>query len=210
MIKKDLKKELKKYYTASPKKVDILTVPPANFLMVDGKGDPNLSQSFQEAVGTLYSVSYTLKFKYKKEKGIDYPVMALEGLWWADDMNSFLEGKKDEWYWTVIIRQPEFISRKEVSETIKSVKEKSKFARFPKVRFEEFNEGLCGQILHIGPYSQEQPTIQRLHDFIREKEYVFDGKQQKHHEIYLGDPRRSAPEKLKTIVRQPIRVEKSQ
>lgn len=205
MIRKDLKKELKKYYTASTKKVDILTVPPANFVMVDGKGDPNTAISFQEAVGTLYSISYTLKFKYKKEKSIDYPVMALEGLWWADDMNSFGKGDKDSWLWTVMIMQPEFVSEREVLETIKMVKEKSKFTRFPDVRFEKFDEGLCGQILHLGPYSSEGPTIKRLHDFVREKGYTFDGKKQKHHEIYLSDPRRCAPEKIKTIIRQPIR-----
>ena len=201
MGKLDLKKEFKQLFSAKVGKPSIVDVPKLNFLMVDGQGNPNTAQAFKDAVGALYGVSYTLKFKYKKEKAQDYGVPPLQGLWWADDMESFAKGDKDSWYWTMMIMQPEFVSRQDVMAAIEAVKKKTEIVRFPKVRFEAFREGPSAQVMHIGPYSAEGPTIKLLHDFIEENGYKRSGK---HHEIYLGDPRKSAPEKLKTIVRQPV------
>jgi hypothetical protein len=196
----DLKKTLKPYYTASATKPAIIDVPPMNALMVDGTGDPS-GPVFQEAVGSLYSVAYTLKFTFKKEKAIDYPVMALEGLWCADDPAVFTSGERDRWKWTIFIVVPDVATRKDVVAAVAAVKKKAKFPRFPEVRFEKFAEGKAAQIMHIGPYSAEGPTIERLHRFVEERGYRLRGR---HHEIYMGDPRRSAPEKLKTILRHPI------
>jgi len=196
----DLKKTLKPYYTASAAKPSIIDVPQIKGLMVDGMGDPN-GQAFQEAVGSLYSVAYTLKFSFKKDKAIDYPVMALEGLWCADDVTDFLNGKRDNWKWTIFITLPDVVTKKDVAQAIETVKKKAKFPRFPEVRFELFAEGRAAQVMHVGPYATEGPTIERLHRFVEEQGYKLRGK---HHEIYLGDPRRSAPEKLRTIVRHPV------
>ena len=196
----DLKKSLKPFYTASASKPSIIDVPVLNTLTVDGAGDPN-SPAFQEAVGSLYSVAYTLKFAYKKEKAVDYPVMALEGLWCAEDLAAFASGRRDEWKWTIFIVVPDVVTRKDVAEAIAAVKKKAKFPRFPEVRFEKFAEGKAAQVMHIGPYAEEAPTIERLHRFIAGRGYRLRGR---HHEIYFGDPRRAAPEKLKTIIRQPV------
>jgi hypothetical protein len=188
MKKHDLRKEYKNLYSASAKKPVLLDVPPFNFLMIDGTGDPNTSQAFKQAVGTLYSISYTLKFACKKEMEVDYPVMALEGLWWMDDMREFSLDRKGDWKWTVMIMQPEFVPKPMVLKTIEQVRKKSEMKDFPKVRLERFKEGRCAQILHVGPYSAEGPTIEKLHEFIKAEGYVLRGQ---HHEIYLGDPRRS-------------------
>ncbi len=200
MKKIDLRQEYKNLYSASAKTPVWIDVPALTYLLIDGTGDPNTSAAYKQAVGTLYSVSYTLKFAWKKKKGIDYPVMALEGLWWADDMREFSLERKGEWKWTAMIMQPEFIPRPDILKVIAQVKDKSDFADFPRVRVEKFKEGKCAQVLHLGPYSQEGPTVQRLHDFIAAAGCKLRGK---HHEIYFGDPRRSAPEKLRTILRQP-------
>jgi hypothetical protein len=202
MKKIDLKKEFKHLYTASAKKPALVDVPRLNFLMADGTGDPNTSREFKQAVGSLYSVSYTLKFTFKKAKSVDYPVMALEGLWWTDDMSQFSLEKKADWRWTLMIMQPDFVARDMVLKIIKQVREKSGFKDFPDLRLEKLKEGKCAQVLHVGPYEAEGPSVRRLHEFIRESGYELRGK---HHEIYLGDPRRSAPDKLKTILRQPVK-----
>jgi hypothetical protein len=196
----DLKKTLKPTYTASAAKPSILDVPPMNGLMVDGTGDPN-GPAFQEAVGSLYSVAYTMKFAFKKDKAVDYPVMALEGLWCADNIADFLNNKRENWKWTLMIVLPGIVTKKDVAQAIETVKKKAKFPRFPEVRFEKFHEGLTAQIMHVGPYATERPTIERLHRFVEEQGYQLRGK---HHEIYLGDPRRSTPEKLRTIIRHPV------
>jgi hypothetical protein len=196
----DLKKTLKPFYQASAAKSAFIHVPAMNALMVDGKGDPN-GTAFQEGVGSLYSVAYTLKFAFKKERGIDYPVMALEGLWWADDCADFLRGARDKWKWTVLIVLPAVVTKKDVARAVETVKKKAKFPRFPEVRLEKIREGKAAQILHVGPYATEAGTIERLHRFVEESGFVLRGK---HHEIYLGDPRRTAPEKLKTIIRHPV------
>ncbi len=203
MAKIDYKKKLGHLYKPSAKKVEIVQVPEMNFLMIDGKGDPNTSVEFQNAVETLFSVSYTLKFMIKKgETGIDYGVLPLEGLWWTDDMSQFSMENKDIWKWTLFIMQPEFITAKIVSEALKQVKGKKALAVLEKVRFEKFAEGKAAQIMYIGPFSGEGPTIEKLHNNIKAQGNKLFGK---HHEIYLSDIRRAAPEKWKTIIRQPFK-----
>ena len=202
MGKIDYKKELKHLYRPSTKKIEIVDVPQMNFLMVDGEGDPNTSQSFSDAIEALYSVSYTLKFMVKKgEMGVDYGVLPLEALWWSDDMSAFSTGNKDAWKWTLMIMQPEFITQKMVKEALVEVERKKKPVSLQFVRFEALKEGKAAQIMHIGPFSEEGPTIEKVHLFIEENGSRRVGK---HHEIYLSDIRRAAPEKWKTIVRQPI------
>lgn len=202
MEKIDYKKQLKHLYEPSTKKVEIVEVPQMNFLMVDGKGDPNTSQSFADAIEALYPVSYTLKFMVKKgEKGVDYGVLPLEALWWADDMSAFTTGNKDAWKWTLMIMQPEFITGDMVKTALAEVARKKKPVALPLVRFETFNEGKAAQIMHIGPFSEEGPTIEKVHSCIANNGSTRIGK---HHEIYLSDLRRVAPEKWKTIVRQPM------
>ena len=204
MKKIDYKKELNQFYNASAKKVEVVEVPQMNFLMIDGQGDPNTSQAFQEAVEALFSVSYTLKFMIKKGKeAIDYGVMPLEGLWWADDMSQFITQSKDNWKWTLMIMQPRHITANLVTEAIGQVNKKKDLKALPKIRFEAFSEGKAAQTMHIGPFSEEGPSIQRVHDFIREMKFRLSGK---HHEIYLSDIRKAAPEKWKTIIRQPMRA----
>ena len=202
MNKIDYKKQLKHLYGASEKKVEVVEVPSMNFLMIDGEGDPNTSQSFSDAIEALFSVSYTLKFMVKNGKtGVDYGVLPLEGLWWADDMSAFTTGNKDAWKWTLMIMQPEFITPDMVKTATEEVRRKKKLIALPLVRFEDFEEGKAAQILHIGPFSEEGPTIEKVHSFIEDNGSHRIGK---HHEIYLSDTRRVAPEKWKTIVRQPM------
>jgi hypothetical protein len=202
MEKIDLKKQLKHLYSASDKKVEIVEVPQMNFLMVDGEGNPNTAKSFSDAIEALYPISYTLKFMVKNgEMGIDYGVLPLEALWWADDMSAFTAGDKDAWKWTLMIMQPQFITSKMVEKAKEEVERKKKPVSLPLVRFEIFKEGKAAQILHIGPFSEEGPTIEKVHLFIQDNGSHRVGK---HHEIYLSDMRRTASEKWKTIVRQPM------
>lgn len=204
MKKIDYKKELKPLYNPSAKKVETVDVPEMNFLMVDGKGDPNTSESFRKAVEALFSVSYTLKFMIKKGKEqIDYGVMPLEGLWWADDMSDFVSQNKDRWKWTLMIMQPGYISAPLVAGTIEQVKGKKGLPALSEIRFEAFPEGRAAQIMHIGPFSEEGPAIQKVHEYIKESGHKLSGK---HHEIYLSDIRKAAPEKWRTVVRQPLKT----
>ena len=201
MIKIDLKKEFKHLYNPSSKEAVIVDVPRMNFLIIDGAGDPNSAQEYKDAIEALYAVSYALKFAIKKERGIDYGVMPLEGLWWAEDMAAFSMENKDMWKWTAMIMQPEHVTKDLLNEALEQLEERRNLPALSKTRFESFHEGLSAQIMHIGPYSAEGPTIERLHSFIKGSGHELRGK---HHEIYLSDPRRSAPEKMKTIIRQPI------
>jgi hypothetical protein len=170
--------------------------------MIDGKGNPNSSVQFKNAIEALYSVAYTLKFMVKKgSMGIDYGVAPLEGLWWADDMNDFIYAKKDNWLWTAMILQPNFITSSLYMDAVNKAKQKKDLPELPHLRLQQFNEGPCVQILYIGPYADEGPCIQNLHQFATGNGYALHGK---HHEIYLSDQRKTAPEKLKTIIRQPI------
>jgi hypothetical protein len=202
MGKMDYKKQLKHLYGPSAKQVEAVEVPQMNFLMIDGKGDPNTAPAFSDAIEALYPVAYTLKFMVKKgTMGIDYGVMPLEGLWWADDMSVFNAGKKDAWKWTLMIMQPEFITPEMVKEAIGEVGRKKKPPALPLMRSEAYEEGSSAQILHVGPFSEEGPAITKVHAFIEASDARMTGK---HHEIYLSDMRRVAPEKWKTIIRQPM------
>ncbi len=207
MPKRDLKKELKHLYNPNVREVVLVDVPAMNFLMIDGEGDPNTSRQYREAVECLYALSYTLKFMIKKGKeGVDYGVMPLEGLWWADDWNDFLQGKKDRWKWTAMIMQPEFVTRALFRQACEEVQKKKNLPALSKVRFEAFREGKSAQIMYLGPYAAEGPTIRKIHAFITEQGGCLSGK---HHEIYLGDPHRTASEKLKTVLRQPFTMKRS-
>lgn len=201
MEKIDYKKKLKELYNPSAKKVTAVNVPKMNFLMVDGQGDPGKAKEFQEAIEALFSVSYNLKFKIKKSKAIDYGVMPLEGLWWSEDMEDFIKGARDKWKWTLMIMQPEFITQELVKEAISEVEKKKNLPALSKMRFESYEEGLSAQIMHIGPFSEEGPNIQRIHKYIEEQGKKLRGE---HHEIYLSDFRKVAPEKMKTVLRQPM------
>ncbi len=202
MSKIDLKKDFKHLYSASTKEPALVDVPPANFLMIDGKGDPNQAPEFREAVEALYGVAYTLKFMLKKRGiGLEYAVMPLEGLWWLEDMRLFSPEKKDDWLWTLMIMQPKWVTEALAREAVEEVARKKDPPALAGIRFEAYHEGPAAQIMYIGPYSEEGPTIESLHAFIRSSGHERCGK---HHEIYLSDPRRTAPEKLKSIIRQPI------
>ncbi len=196
----DFKKELKHLY--APRKTEIIDVPEMSYLMIDGSGDPGISQEYRDAIEALYPVSYALKFMIKKGPGIDYGVLPLEGLWWADDPRVFHSRDKSTWKWTAMILQPDFIGRKEVDTAFEEVRRKKNPAALDRVRLETLTEGPSAQILYVGPFADEGPTIQRIHDLIHAAAKELRGK---HHEIYLNNLRRTAPEKLKTIIRQPMR-----
>ena len=200
MKKVDYKKELKHLYGSSSKKVVIVEVPSMNYFMVDGEGGP-AAESYQQAIEALYGLSFTVKFDVKKGVGLDYTVMPLEGLWWAKDITAFSADRKDEWLWKMMIMQPDYVTAKHVNAATKQLREKKNPLALDKIRFESYHEGPSVQILHIGPYDDEGPTIAQMHKFIDENGYQLH---MKHHEIYLSDPRRSKPEKLKTVLRQPI------
>jgi hypothetical protein len=203
MTKIDYKKTLKQFYQPGAKKVEFVEIPAMNFLMIDGIGDPNTSQSFKEAVEGLFSFSYTLKFMIKKGvSGIDYAVMPLEGLWWADDMEKFSITDKSAWKWTLMIMQPEFIQATEVRAALQLTLAKKDQPALHQIRFEAFQEGRAAQIMHIGPFSAEGPTIEKVHLYIKENGYQLAGK---HHEIYLSDIRKGNPANWKTIIRQPYK-----
>ncbi len=198
----DHKKELKHLYGPSVKQVVEVEVPPMNFLMVDGQGDPNTAPAYREAVEALYAVAYTLKFMVKRGPlAVDYAVMPLEGLWWMEDMSRFSTAAKDEWLWTSMIMQPDLVTDAAFEEALAQVQKKKGLPALGRMRFACSDEGLSAQIMHVGPYAAEEPTIQRLHEYIAERGYRRRGK---HHEIYLSDPGRTAPERLKTVIRQPM------
>ncbi len=201
MEKINYKKELKHLYKASAKKQVIIDVPRMNFLMIDGEGSPD-SEEYQNALAALYPLAYTIKFAIKKgEIAKDFGVMPLEGLWWADDYSVFASGDKDQWKWTMMIMQPDLVTTEIVEEAFERVRQKKSPIALDKVRFESFEEGKVAQILHIGPFSEEIPVIEALHQFIKNEGYQLSGK---HHEIYLTDIRRAAPENWKTILRMPV------
>lgn len=202
ITKVDLIREMKELYKPSARKPSIVDVPGMNFLMVDGSGDPATSKEFQEACNALYGMSYTLKFMLKKEGRTDYKVMPLEGLWWMKGKRDFDVAKRNEWQWRAMIAQPGEITAADVKAAKAQLRETKNPAALPKVRFKSFTEGKAVQIMYVGPYSGEGPAIRMLHEFAGQNGFRLTGK---HHEIYMGDPRRTAPEKLKTIIRQPVK-----
>ena len=201
MEKIDFKKELKHLYKPSAKKVEMIDVPEMNFLMIDGKGNPNTTQSYMDAIEVLYGMAFGIKFMSKKELERDYTVQPLEGLWWAEDMEAFLEDDKDNWLWTMMIMTPNWITPEMIERAKIDLKEKKDPAALDKLYVQRYHEGLSAQITHIGPYDDETPTIEKMHAFIEEHGYVLRGK---HHEIYISAPRRAAPERMRTVLRQPM------
>ena len=201
MSKIDLKAELKHLYKPSAKSIVTVEVPALRFLMIDGEGDPSNSASYTEAVEALFSVSYTAKFAVKRgATAVDYAVMPLEGLWWADDFSAFVTGDRSQWKWTMMIMQPEFATYDVLAEATQQVRTKKKLPAVDRLRLETFTEGLCAQTLHIGPFTEEGPTIQRLHEFIESSSNL----RGKHHEFYLSDIRRAAPASWKAELREPM------
>jgi hypothetical protein len=202
MKRVDLKKDLKHLYLPSKEKVVQVDVPALNYFMIDGVGDPNTAQSYRDALEVLYPLSYTLKFMIKRgPQAIDYGVMPLEGLWWADDMSRFSVDDKSNWKWTLMIMQPSYVKKAMVDMAMLEVKRKKNPAALSKVRFETLYEGKAAQILHVGPFAEEGPTIEKVHNFIDECGLNRSGK---HHEVYLSDIRRADPKKWKTVIRQPM------
>lgn len=207
----DFKKEMKDLY--QPKKVpQIIDVPAANFIAVQGKGDPNEEAGeYKKAIEALYAVAYTLKMSYKTDHEIEgfyqYVVPPLEGFWWQpsnQSKGSFDYSRKSDFHWISVIRLPDFVNEKDFEWAVKQAKEKKKLD-CSRVEFMKIDEGLCVQIMHIGSYDDEPATIALMDDYIQEYGYRNDfSKDRLHHEIYLSDPRRTAPEKCKTIIRHPI------
>jgi hypothetical protein len=198
----DFKQEFGEFYFPRSKEVTVVDVPAMNFASVDGKGDPNTSASYREAIEALYGVSYALKFALKFSKVADYKVGPLESLWWSDEGGALSLGSKERWNWTAMIMQPDVVSLEAFRDAVNQVRAKRNPPALSHVRFGPFHEGQAAQILYVGPYASEGPTIERIHQFIRDRGGHPSGK---HHEIYLGDPRRSVPERLKTVIRQPFR-----
>lgn len=200
--KTDFKKSLDAYQ-AKAGRFRIVDVPDLQYLMVDGHGDPNTSPVFTEAVEALYPVAYTLKFASKRELGRDYVVMPLEGQWWAEDMASFTAARdKSRWDWTLMIMLPDWIDREMFAAAVEQVRGKSNPARLGDVRLETLSEGRCVQTLHVGSFDAEADVLARMHDeFIPDNGLSRVGR---HHEIYLSDFRKTAPEKQRTILRQPV------
>ncbi|MCJ7535894.1 MAG: GyrI-like domain-containing protein [Anaerolineales bacterium] len=203
MSKVDFKKELSEFYSP-PAKFVIVDIPEMRFLMVEGHGDPNVAQEYQDAVGALYALAYKIKFMSKNQLGQDYVVPPLEGLWWAENLETLTTARdKSQWDWNMMIMTPEWITSEMYAEALELVRKGKNPVAMDKVRLESYHEGLSVQIMHIGSYDSEGPTLMKLHrEFIPNNGYVEKGK---HHEIYLGDPRRVVPEKLKTVLRQPVR-----
>ena len=204
MSKVDFKKELKHLYRPSAREFEVVNVPAMQFLMVDGHGDPNTAQEYEDALEALYAVAYKLKFASKKQLERDYVGPPLEGLWWAEDMETFSTRRdKSAWDWTMMIMQPEWITQELFATAVQQVEKAKGLVALPKLRLEAYHEGLAVQILHIGSYDDEGPVLHRLHhEFIPQSGYEMRGK---HHEIYLSDVRKVAPEKLRTVLRQPVR-----
>ncbi|MFE5342078.1 GyrI-like domain-containing protein [Isoptericola sp. NPDC056578] len=196
----DLKREPRLHYRATTTPA-LVTLPPRPFLMVDGEGDPNTTPAYREAVETLYPLAYALRAAVKEATGDAYTVMPLEGLWWADDMSRFSVDAKDEWRWTLMISLPDAVEHVDAAEvTSRAVAAKQPPAG-DRVRLERYDEGDAAQVLHRGPFATEPATIERLHAFVEAEGRALGGL---HHEIYLSDLRRTAPEKLRTLIRQPV------
>lgn len=209
MKKLDLKKQYKNLYHPGAKAVAVVDVPRFNYIMIDGMVPANTevadAPDYQGALETLYGLSYTLKFMVKKraDDPVDYPVMPLEGLWWTKDSDvKSTVTHEDPWYFTAMIMQPEPVTRELFEQACEDLRKKKNPAMLDRARFEAFYEGRSMQILHLGPFSEEPATIERMVGFAAVNGYETHGK---HHEIYLSDPRRTAPEKLKTVLRHPIR-----
>ena len=203
----DFKKDFKKLFLP-PREPVVIKVPKYDFLMVDGQGAPK-GQEYQDALMAIYSCHFTIKFTLKFAKvGPEYTMPPLDTLWWLKGNRTFDIASKEEWFWTAMLMQPKHITQKQLKEAIATIKKKEKEKgtkhnpALGKIKLGQFEEGLCVQIMHIGPYSAEEPTIRKLHQFALDQVYKLRGK---HHELYLSDPRRTKPDKLKTVIRQPVK-----
>ncbi len=199
MAKKDLSEDLQSLYFPSAKEPVMVDVPEMQYLMVDGTGNPNDSVAFKEAIGALYGVAYTAKFTAKFTGGGKIQVMPLEALWWGDQ-EDFLKARKDSWQWRLLLMMPPAVTQERFNDAVRQLRAKKNPPGLDRVRLETWREGLAAQILYVGPYAEETATIERLHAYIRGQGLRPAGK---HHEIYIGDPNRSKPEKLKTVIRAP-------
>ena len=207
----DVKREFKELYAPANRDWELVEVPAQRFLAVDGRGDPNLAPAYTEAVEALYAVAYAIKFAAKRGIGRDLVVAPLEGLWYAGDPGDaadpagfavFAAGDKAAWSWTMLISQPDWVTDAFIAEVVTATAAKKKLPALASVRIESLDEGRCAQLLHVGPYDAEAPALARLHgSFLAGHGLVPNGR---HHEVYLGDPRRTAADKLKTVVRQPV------
>lgn len=198
----DVKRELKQLY--APKNTDwaLVDVPGQRFIAVDGRGDPNTSTEYAHAVEALYTVAFTIKFAGKRA-GRDFVVAPLEGLWWADDPQVFTARAKGSWHWRMLISQPDWITEEAIADAKRAAAAKKSLPAIADVRPEVLHEGLSAQVLHIGPYDDEGPVLARLHEeWLKANDLRMTGL---HHEVYIGDPRRSDPAKLRTVLRQPVR-----
>lgn len=205
----DYKKEYKEFYMPK-RKPSIVTVPAMNYIAVRGHGDPNPEESdYKKAISMLYGIAFTIKMSKKGSRQIegyfDYVVPPLEGFWWQDGVVGVDIARKDDFHWISVIRLPDFVTRADFEWAVEEATRKKK-QDFSKVEFLTYEEGLCVQCMHIGPYDDEPATVQMMHEYMEEQGYVLDLTDQRlHHEIYLSDARRVAPEKLKTVIRHPIR-----
>lgn len=201
MPKVDLKRSMRRLYFPPAGQPVLVDVPEMSFLMVDGRGDPG-DAAYADATEALTAVSFTLKFMVKRlDPEDDYTVMPLESLWWTKDVDRFDLEDRSSWRWTAMIVQPSSVTDSLVQRAIADTAAKRRSRSLRKIRFERFREGLAAQMMHVGPYAEEQATVEKLHAFIAEHDYPIRGR---HHEIYLSDPRRCAPERMKTVVRQPV------
>jgi hypothetical protein len=201
MPKTDLKTERKDLYAPPLGRFTEVVVPAMTFLAIDGHGDPNTSEDYGNAVEALFAVSYAAKFISKREAGRDYVVAPLEGLWSAQDPTVFARGDKSQWSWTMLIRQPDWVSATMIDQA-QTTAEKKRLPAGRLVRCEVFEEGLSVQTLHVGRYDDEGPLVAELHDsYLPTHDLTPNGK---HHEIYLNDPRKTEPAKLKVVLRQPV------
>ena len=201
--KYDVKRVHRELYAPSAKDFTLVDVPPMRYLVVDGHGDPNTSPDYAAALEALFGVAYTLKFRSKKELGRDFIVAPLEALWRADDPAVFATREKSAWSWTALIVQPDWIDEQLVADAVAAVRAKGENPALDLLRMDELHEGASVQLLHVGSYDDEAPTLARLHhEWMPQHGLTFNGD---HHEIYLNDARRTAPEKLRTVLRQPVK-----
>ncbi|MFD0854657.1 GyrI-like domain-containing protein [Actinomadura adrarensis] len=202
MTRYDVKRELKPYYAPTNSDWTLVDVPAQQFIAVDGNGDPNTSADYARAVEALYTVAYTVKFTSKRTLGRDFVVGPLEGLWWSDDPEVFITRDKDAWHWRMLISQPGWITEDHIDEARRAALAKKGLPAISTVRHQALHEGTSAQLLHVGPYDDEGPVLARLHhEYLAANDLRMTGL---HHEIYLSDPRRTAPAKLKTVLRQPV------
>jgi hypothetical protein len=197
----DLKQVYREHYSARADAPVVIEVPSRPYLMIDGTGDPNTAPEYRDAVESVYPLAYGLRAAIKEATGDAYTVMPLEGLWWVPDYEDFSYEDRADWQWTSMICLPDAVAEVDAATVMAATTEKKRLASGHAARIEHFGDGTAAQVLHVGPYSEEPPTIEALHRFILDGGHSLTGK---HHEIYLSDPRRSAPAKLRTILRQPF------